>query len=91
MQAAGQDVPRDRDAVGGEDPGQLPLTDPDRRRDLFGTEAGFGQMLALYRSVRRRGALSLEPRRLRLPAPRSGPARCARQPVGVDRFEWPGR
>ena len=45
MQAARQDVPRDRGAVSGEDPGQLPLTDPDRRRDLFGAQAGFGQVL----------------------------------------------
>ena len=45
MQAAGQDMPRDRDAVGGEDSGQLPLTDPDRRRDLFCAQAGFGQVL----------------------------------------------
>ena len=45
VQAAGQDVSRDGDAVRGEDPGQLPLTDPDRRRDSFGAQAGIGQML----------------------------------------------
>ena len=63
VQAAGQDVPRDRGAVGGEDPGQLPLTDPDRRRDFCGAQPRVGQDAPLYRSVRRRGARSPEPRR----------------------------
>ena len=42
---AGQDVSRNRDAIGGGEPGQLPLTDADRRSDLFGTESGVVRML----------------------------------------------
>ena len=92
VQAAGQDVPRDGYAIGGEDPGQLPLTDPDGRRDLFGAEAGIRSGAPLYRSVRRRGALSLEPRRVPRPAPRSGRARCSRRPARgpLVRVAWPG-
>src|ERR1700735_2694405 len=51
MQAAGQNVSRDGGAVGGEEPGRLPVADPNRRRDLLGTEARIGQVL-LYRGAR---------------------------------------
>ena len=90
VQAAGQDVPWDRGAVGGEDPGQLPLTDPDRRGNLLGAQAGIDPGALLYRSVRRRGALLLELRRLRPPVRRSIPAQCVRRLVRADRFVWPG-
>ena len=91
VQAAGQDVLRDGDAVGGEDPGQLPLTDPDRRRDLFGAQAGIGQVL-LYigapggavRCRWSRGTSGCQ-------QPQPGRARYAHRPAGVDRSAWPGQ
>jgi hypothetical protein len=48
-------------AVSGEDPRQLPLTDPDRHRDLYGAEAGLGQVLVYIGACGAAGAQLLGP------------------------------
>ena len=45
VETAGQDVPGDGRAVGGEDAGELALAEPDRGGDLLRAKAGAGEML----------------------------------------------